>query len=132
LPFYFLFLLKLLNKSIHKCSQEDVVVTDLAEIQGYISSSFQRLGDAKLLGSSKAQEKEEERNHFPDETRIVPVACSQFPGIDIEPITKKSRPSPNTSELSSLDVIRAFCHPRVIGVVAQVLRESSSASLSHD
>jgi len=108
-----------------------VVVTDLAEIQGYISSSFQKLEDAKLLDSSATQEKEEE-NYFSEETRIVPVVCSHFPGISVEPINKKSRPSPNTSELSSLDVIRAFCHPRVIDVVAQILRESSSASLSHD
>ena len=108
-----------------------MVVTDLAEIQGYISSSFQKLEDAKLLDSSTTQDKEE-KNHFSDETRIVLVACSQFPGSSVEPINKKSRPSPNTSELSSLDVIRAFCHPRVIDVVAQILRESSSASLSHD
>ena len=107
-----------------------MVVTDLAEIQGYISSSFRRLENAKSLA---AQEKEEGKKICFDETKIVTVACSQLPGIVIEPISKKPRPSPNTYELSSLDVIRAFCHPRVIDVVARVLRESfSSTSVSHD
>lgn len=100
-----------------------MVVVDLAEVQGYINSSFRQLttDDAKVLGDNHEKKEEMGLLQLTDEPWIFPVA-SQSPTITSEPLAKRSRPSHNPSELSSLDVIRAFCHPSVIDVVARVLR----------
>lgn len=59
-----------------------------------------------------------------NEPWILPVVCNQLSSFEPEnKKSKKSRSTKASNEVDVLDVIRAFCHPRVIETVSKVLRE---------
>ena len=92
---------------------------DLDEIEGFVRDSC--LAMKKSINSSK----EVNGDPVPEETWIRPVLCHRLP--DFEPEMKKPRhvqqAKPEGQELKAVDIIRAFCHPRVIHTVSEILQE---------
>lgn len=94
---------------------------DLDQIQGLVNYSC----DAALkVAQSGSSPEEPSSDPLPDETWIHRVVCYPLP--DSEPEAKRQRSTQAKSdsrELNAIDIIRAFCHPRVIKTVSEVLQD---------
>ncbi len=93
--------------------------SDLEEIEGFIRYSLKAMKDVEARKKNAPVEVKDTLDL--DEPWIHPVVCYQLPSF--EPENKKSRSTKASHEVDVLDVIRAFCHPRVIETVSKVLQE---------
>lgn len=92
--------------------------SDLDEIEGLVRYSYSAIkGESETLQKNVLRQTDLEQ--VKDQTWIVPVVCQQMPIS--EPEVKRARST--DTPLDSLDIIRAFCHPRVIATVSQILEE---------
>lgn len=97
-----------------------MVDANLDEIQNLVSFTL------KAASTANQKNTPEDVSELPSliEPWILPVACTQLPRLD--PEVKKARFDREHAEVDVLDVIRAFCHPRVIEIVSQILQDESN------
>ncbi|XP_057381740.1 HSPB1-associated protein 1-like [Daphnia carinata] len=95
-------------------NEEDMAYADLDEIQNFVQYCFKALKD----NETDSKNVPEDVDALPDEPWILPVICKE----SSEPKVKKARSADAHSKIEALDIVRAFCHPRVIETVSQILK----------
>lgn len=101
---------------------------DLEEVDGLVRYSISALRDVHVRSINTTQEKSAEP--IPNETWVTPVVCQHSLSSDIEPEKKRARSNDVPPKVNTVDVIRAFCHPRVIETVSRILQDEFSLSNS--
>ena len=95
--------------------------SDLEEIQGFIRYSLKAVEERQAKNSNVPEEMKDTLDS--DISWIIPVVCKQLLSASSGPENKRARSTDTPHEVNALDVIRAFCHPRVIEAVSKVLLE---------
>lgn len=91
--------------------------SDLQEIEGFIRYSL------SAMAETRTDQGQVEVGNAPNgnESWLLPVVCNKSSSAITEPDSKKARSL--VQKLETLDIIRAFCHPRVIQTISTLLLE---------
>lgn len=88
---------------------------DLDEIHNFVQHSLKTLKDNK----ADCRNKPDDFADLPNEPWVSPVVCNESPVFKV----KKARSTDTHQQIEVLDIVRAFCHPRVIETVSQILQD---------